>query len=84
MTELNKLKDLDHNVLEIIGAGPAKSVPTLSIYDQIKQMSQITKKEFSLGDVKESLHSLHKHELVEYIKRIDSWKLSESGKDMIQ
>ena len=70
---------LQQNILEIVAS--ERSVHTLHILDQIKKMTLITKTTFDQNAVTEALKILQKKGLILHIEKIDSWKITETGKE---
>lgn len=68
-------------VLEIVGQ--RTSMHTLGVLDQVKQMTALTGSAFDKDVVMGRLNSLKDKGLISYIDKLDSWKITDDGKDHV-
>lgn len=70
-----------HTLLEIIGA--TRSIHKMNILNQSKQLFEFSEKNFNKEDTELLLSRLAKESLIIYIQDIDSYKITDKGKELI-
>lgn len=70
-----------YQILQIVVAEP--SVHRYNILNQLKELSSFGGKEFDLPAMQELLQSLTDQGFVEYNEKVDSYKITDRGKDLL-
>jgi hypothetical protein len=69
-------------ILEIVGSVP-RTMHTLGVLDQKKRMSQLVGGAFDKEEVLSILRALETKGLIKYLSNLDSWKLTEEGRELL-
>ena len=70
--------------LTILEIGSQKSsMHTLAVLDQVKQMTLLTGKGFDKEVIMKHLRDMYDRGLVDYLEKLDSWKITEDGRSYI-
>ncbi|MFX0113114.1 MAG: hypothetical protein ACFFB3_01060 [Candidatus Hodarchaeota archaeon] len=74
---------VDHMaILEIVGSA-SRTMHTLGVLDQKKRMSKLVGGSFDKEEVLSILRALETKGLIKFLPDLDSWKLTEKGRELL-
>lgn len=69
-------------ILEIVGNSP-RTIHALGVLDQKKRMSQLVGGAFDKDEVLSVLSALENKGMIQYLPDLDSWKITEKGREYL-